>query len=268
MAIGGLAKTSAGRQRVFLVDYQMPTDPFNIEVRKRIRDGALGTLQMVYSVGQSGGGSGFNDPPLGATIEDRLTGLTWVNDDAMGCGYIGNFDIHAIDAVIWALGRRPVAAYGRGGRCRSKSPHGDSLDTYAITYIFDDGLTWNHESALGPTHDWLKQGSLEASIQGDAAAARLSYWGKAYVRGGPKHYGGARRGRSLRRRRGAQHCRLLPMRRCRQLRQRSGPAQRRLHTHLYPRPRGGSPWKLAHHGRVGPGKQAAERQFDRAEGMN
>ena len=92
----------------------MPTDPMNIEVRKRLHEGGLGDLQMVFSVGNSGGG-GFSDPPLGKSLESRLTGLIWVNDDAMGCGYIGNFDIHAIDAVIWALGRRPVSAYGRGG---------------------------------------------------------------------------------------------------------------------------------------------------------
>ena len=127
LKIGGLGKAAAAKKRVFLVDYQMPTDPFNIEVRKRLQEGGLGTLQMVFSVGNSGGG-GFNDPPLGKTIESRLTGLVWVNDDAMGCGYIGNYDIHAIDAVIWALDRRPVSAYGRGARCRT-NPHGDSLDT-------------------------------------------------------------------------------------------------------------------------------------------
>ena len=188
LKIGGLGKTAAGKKRVFLVDYQMPTDPFNIEVRKRLHEGGLGTLQMVFSVGNSGGG-GFTDPPLGKSIESRLTGLIWVNDDAMGCGYIGNYDIHAIDAVIWALDRRPVSAYGRGIRCRP-DPHGDSLDCYFITYAFADGLTWNHHSMVGPTHDWLNQGSLQGSIQGSQAAARLSYWGKAYVRGGRKHFGG------------------------------------------------------------------------------
>jgi predicted dehydrogenase len=188
LKIGELGKTAAAKQRIFLVDYQMPTDPFNIEVRKRLRAGGLGALQMIYSVGQSGNG-GFSDPPLTATIESRLTGLIWVNDDALGCGLIGNYDIHIIDAVVWALGRRPVSAYGKGGRCR-KDPHGDAQDTYSVTYAMDDGLTWSHLSAIGPTHDWLKQGSLEASIQGSEAAARLSYWGKSYVRGGPKHYDG------------------------------------------------------------------------------
>ncbi len=188
LKIGSLGPAAAAQKRVFLVDYQMPTDPLNIEVRKRLREGGLGNLQMVFSVGNSGGG-GFGDPPWGANLESRLTGLVWVNDDALGCGYIGNYDIHAIDAVIWALGRRPVSAYARGGRCRN-NPHGDSLDTYFVTYAFEDGLAWNHHSAVGPTHDWLKQGSLQGSIQGSEGAARLSYWEKAYVRGGPKHYGG------------------------------------------------------------------------------
>ena len=72
----------------------------------------------------------------------------------------------------------------------ARIPQGDSLDTYCVTYAFADGLTWCHQAADGPTHDWLKQGSLEGSIQGGQAAARLAYWGKAYVRGGPQHFGG------------------------------------------------------------------------------
>ena len=51
LKIGSLGKAAAAKKRVFLVDYQMPTDPFNIEVRKRFREGGLGKLQMVFSVG-------------------------------------------------------------------------------------------------------------------------------------------------------------------------------------------------------------------------
>jgi predicted dehydrogenase len=188
LKIGALGQAAAQKKRVFLVDYQMPTDPINREVYKRIQEGGLGKLQMVFSVGKSGG-TISNDPPPTNTLESRLTGLIWVNDDAMGCGYIGNFDIHVIDAIIWSLGKRPVSAYGKGGRFR-RAPHGDAFDTNFVTYTFDDGLAWNHQSAIGPTHDWLKQGSLEGSIQGSDGAARLSYWGKAYLRGGPKHFGG------------------------------------------------------------------------------
>jgi myo-inositol 2-dehydrogenase / D-chiro-inositol 1-dehydrogenase len=188
LKIGGLGRTSTQHNRVFHVDYQMPTDPLHLEIQKRMKDGGLGELQVVFSVGTSGG-LGFSDPPLTRNLEDRLTGLIWVNDDALGCGYIGNFDIHSIDAVIWALGRRPVSAFAHGGRYR-KEPHGDSLDSYFVTYELADGLIWNHQSMSGPTHDWLKQGELEASIQGSLGSARLAYSRKAYLRGGPKHFGG------------------------------------------------------------------------------
>jgi predicted dehydrogenase len=188
LKIGALGEKATRDQRVFLVDYQMWTDPVNQEVYRRIRAGGLGTLQMVFSVGAGGGGC--YDPPLTGNLADRLTNQIWTNDDALSCGHIGIFDVHVIDALIWALGRRPVSAYAKGGRFR-KDPHGDAFDTDFVTYVFEDGLAWNHQSARGPTHDWLKQAaSLEGSIQGSDAVARLSYWGKAYLRGGPKHFGG------------------------------------------------------------------------------
>lgn len=188
MKIGAAGRQATARKKVFLVDYQMPRHPLNQEVARRVREGALGQLQMVYTTGRAGGG-GIADPPLGPTIENRLVSLIWCNDDALGGGHLVNFDVHSIDAMLWVLGRRPVSAYGRGGRFRN-DPHGDSFDTYFVTFTMDDGLTWHHESAFGPTHEWVKQGALEAGLQGADAAARLSYWQKAYLRGGPQHFGG------------------------------------------------------------------------------
>jgi hypothetical protein len=184
--IAAAGQRATAKKQVFLVDFQIRTDPFWQECVKRVQAGALGKVALLASHYFD---EGFSDPPRTKDISKRFTNLIWVNDDAMGCGYIGNFDIHVIDAVIWALGRRPVSAYGTGGRFR-KDPHGDSHDTAFITYTFEDGLVWNHNRAEGPTHDWLNQGALQGSIQGIAANARLSYWGKAYVRGGAKHYAG------------------------------------------------------------------------------
>ena len=188
LKIGALGKTSTAKKRVFLVDYQIPTDPFHIEIRKRIVEGGLGKVNMIYSSGKYGNDNGFSDPPPGASIENRLVDFIWCNDDALGCGYIGNFDLHIIDAVVWALGRRPVSAHAMGGRFRG-DPHGDALDTYVVTYAMDDGVAWSHQSAVGPVNDWLKM-SLEASIQGSGASARLSYFQRVYVRGGSMHYPG------------------------------------------------------------------------------
>lgn len=152
-------KLATQKQRVFLVDYQMPTDPFNIEVTQRIVAGGIGTLQTIFLNGAAGGG-GFKDPPLTKNLESRLQKLIWVNDDALGCGYIGNYDIHVVDAVLRAVGRLPVAAYGWGARFRP-APHGDAMDTTCMMFEFGDGLVWNHQSPKGATDDWFQpNGSL------------------------------------------------------------------------------------------------------------
>ena len=187
LRVSAANQAATEKKRVFLVDYQMPTDPMNIEVARRLRAAALGTLQLAYSCGMRS--APFPDPPMTENIESRLVNLVWISDEAIGGGYIGNYDIHIIDAVIWALQRRPVSAYGRGGRFR-KNPHGDSYDTNVLTFNFDDGLAWSHEATIASPSDWITQESLDASIQGSAASARLSYYVKAYVRGGPQHFPG------------------------------------------------------------------------------
>ena len=67
LSIGESGKAATQKQRVFLVDYQMPTDPLNSEVYKRIAAGGLGKLQTIFSTGAAAG-TGFNDQPLTATI--------------------------------------------------------------------------------------------------------------------------------------------------------------------------------------------------------
>jgi predicted dehydrogenase len=184
------ARRATAKQRVFLVDYQMPTDPHNAEVIRQVRSGGLGRVQTVFSAGAAGGPTGFEDPPYTGNLESRLQKLIWVNDDALGCGYIGNYDIHVIDIVLRALGKVPVSATGWGARFRP-DPHGDALDSVCTMFTFDDGMVWNHQSPKGNCDLWFSSnGSLAAEIQGSDASARLSYWGKAYLRGGPHHVPG------------------------------------------------------------------------------
>jgi predicted dehydrogenase len=183
LAIEAAGKRASEKKRCFLVDYQMPTDPVNIEVAKRIREGGVGPLAQVVTTGICGG---FSDPPKTATLESRLQHLVWVNDVALGCDYIGNYDIHAIDAAVWVLGQRPVAAMGASRICRA-NPHGDGRDVCSVVYDYADGLVHNHfGQGLGNNTD----GELSVRLYGRTANALLSYWGKAFVRGGPQHYPG------------------------------------------------------------------------------
>jgi predicted dehydrogenase len=183
-----LAERATREKRVFQVDYQLPRDPVNVEVVKRIRAGALGKLQAVFSSGWAGG-NGYQDPPLEATLESRLKDLVWCNDVALGGDYLVHYDIHILDAVVWALGKTPVAALGASAAYRP-SVHGDARDSATVVYQFDDGTVWCHQGVLGAYHDWIKSGRLTASLQGTQAAACLSYAGKSYVRGGPRHFSG------------------------------------------------------------------------------
>lgn len=172
----------ATRQRTcFLVDYQIPTDPTYIEVARRIREGALGRITHVHTRGIGGGTS---DPPKTATIEDRLQKLIWLADVALGCDFIGNFDIHAIDAVLWVLGQRPTVAMGASA-IRRANPHGDARDVCSVIYEYADGVVHNH---FGMSLRNSNSNELSAAIHGTEANAFIPYTGKAFVRGGKLHY--------------------------------------------------------------------------------
>jgi len=183
LAIEAAGKLATGKQRVFLVDYQMPTEPSNIEVVKRIREGAIGELAHIQTFGV---GSGSADPPKTSTIESRLQNLTWINDISLGCDYIGNYDIHAIDAALWVTGKRPLSASG-SSRIMRADPHGDSRDVCSVIYQYPGGLVHNH---FGQSLNNIATASLMAVVHGRIAHAQVNYWGKSFVRGGPAQYNG------------------------------------------------------------------------------
>lgn len=169
------AREASRRRRTFFVDYQMPTDPGNQEVVRRLRAEGFGAISQVGTVGFCGG---FSDPPRSRTIENRLRGLVWVNDVALGGDYIGNYDIHAIDAAIWALGKRPVAAMG-SSRVARPEPHGDARDVCSVVYTYADGLVHHH---LGMGLGNQVQGELSCRVYGQKGNALINYWEKASLK--------------------------------------------------------------------------------------
>ena len=151
LRVASAGKEATKNKRVFLVDYQLPIHPANIEVAERVRKEGLGKISKVSTVCVAGG---RNDPPKTANIESRLQGLVWDNDVAIGGSYIVSYDIHALDAAIWVLGQRPVAAMGDSRICRA-NPHGDSHDVSSVIYEYADGLLHEHSGqALPNGADW------------------------------------------------------------------------------------------------------------------
>jgi predicted dehydrogenase len=127
LAIESAAKTATAKALCFFVDYQMPTDPGNQEVARRIHAPEFGKIAQVQTCGM---GSGFSDPAKTSTIESRLQHLIWVNDVAIGCDYIGNYDIHAIDAALWAIGEALGNQTTGELSCRVHGVNGNALLNY------------------------------------------------------------------------------------------------------------------------------------------
>lgn len=168
--------------RTFLIDFQMRTDPVIIETVDRVRAGDLGTLGLIVV---ASGSNGFEDPPLGPTIESRLQNLVWVNDTELGCGYLGNYDIHALDAALWLAGERPTSAMG-SSRLVRPDPHGDSHDAYSVTCQFESGFVLN----LHSEHFRDTSGKLDAYAHGTEGFAETRCWGKSWIHSNKRSFRG------------------------------------------------------------------------------
>lgn len=170
------AKRASARQRVFLVDYQIPTDPKNLEVVNMIQAGEIGKVMALnshYFAGQ------FPDPAFTATLDSRFRGLVWCNDNALGGGYHVNACIHAVDAALWAAGQRPVSAMGLS-RIGRPDPHGDSHDIFELLFEFENGLVMSHR---GKHINNLLGFDVVCQVLGGTGHAQITYGGKAFLQG-------------------------------------------------------------------------------------
>lgn len=177
------AQNAQEQQRVFLVDFQMPTDPVNIEIVRRIREGQIGTIGLIHTMGFS---NGFLDPPRGRSIATRLRNLDWVPDDSLGGGNLVNFDIHAIDAGLWIADARPMSAMG-ASRMIVSNANSDSHRISSVTLQFENGAVMNHISEHFRN---VNEGTLDAIVYGVEGYAEIRYWGKALLRSNLGSYAG------------------------------------------------------------------------------
>jgi predicted dehydrogenase len=182
LMVQAAGKLATEKKLVHFVDYQMTTDPMNIEVVKRIHAGAMGRLMHVDSLGFSG----VWPDPVDRTPENLLRRGNWLTAIPLSGDFIVEYSVHSIDAVLWAVGSRPIKAIGRARRVRPNA-HGEGRDLYLVTYEFADGLVWNHRcQALNNVHD----GYIRAEVFGESANAMIPYTGRAYLRGGSQQFGG------------------------------------------------------------------------------
>lgn len=175
LTVEAAANKATAAKKVFLVDYQIPTDAANIEVVKRIQSGEIGSIATLNSQYYAGL---FPDPPFAENYEGRLQSLIWVNDVAVGGSYHVNACIHAVDAALWVAGARPVKAVGYSQRSRP-DPHGDSHDVFSLIFEYPNGLFHHHRGKhLNNQHNF----DVFCQVQGVTGFAQIGYGGKAFCR--------------------------------------------------------------------------------------
>jgi predicted dehydrogenase len=126
-----------------LVDYQLPRDAANQDVKQRIGEGALGGLAHIYSGGTCGA---LPDPEVGPTI-DSLFRRAWYSHISLSGDLLLLYDIHIIDGITWVTGKRAVAASGYS-RIVRPDPHGDRTDCGGVVFELEDGTCWTHTTQL------------------------------------------------------------------------------------------------------------------------
>ena len=183
LEIEATAKKAGSKQQVFLVDYQVPTDPHNLEVVKSINAGEVGQVMALNTHYFAGP---FSDPPKTANLADRFQHLIWCNDVALGGGYHVNACIHGVDAGLWVANARPVACLGLS-RVARPNPHGDSHDIFELVFDFPDGLIMSHR---GKHVDNLLQFDVVCQVLGQTGYAQICYGGKSFLKGRDNAYNG------------------------------------------------------------------------------
>ncbi len=107
------------------------------ELIKRIRDGALGDIQLVrayrvHPVGVMGKKPADYDELLWQIR--NFVRFFWVSG-----GLFAEMDCHQVDEICWIKDAWPVTAHGIGGRAANSADHGQGLDSFSIEWTFADG---------------------------------------------------------------------------------------------------------------------------------
>lgn len=107
------------------------------ELIKRIRDGALGDIQLIRAYRMHGaiamGPKPADEKELFFQIRNFVY-FYWVSG-----GLWAEMDIHQIDEICWLKDMWPVTAHGIGGRIANSTDHSQNLDSYSVEWTFADG---------------------------------------------------------------------------------------------------------------------------------
>ena len=151
-----------------------------VEAMKRIRDGALGTIQGGQCFRLGGGMRTWGPQQRDAAWADmewqlrRWLFMTWLSGD-----FIVEMHVHNLDIVNWAMGSHPVQCIGMGGRQQRREPeYGDSYDHFAVEYEYPNGV---RVAYMGAQQDGISNPHYERVV-GTKGTAHMDF-GRVVIEG-------------------------------------------------------------------------------------
>ena len=123
------------------VGFQRHHDARYVETVQRLRDGAIGDIQLLRCYWNSSGArQPFVREPGMTEMQYQLRNVyyfTWLSGD-----HIVEQHVHNIDVCNWIKGTHPISAQGQGGRQVRVGPlYGDIYDHHCVEYTYADGTT-------------------------------------------------------------------------------------------------------------------------------
>ena len=107
------------------------------ELIRRIRDGALGDLQLIRAYRMHHVGAMGKKPEGYDELLWQIRNFTrffWVSG-----GLFAEMNIHQIDEICWLKDNWPATAHGIGGRIAESPNHSQGFDSISIEWTFPDG---------------------------------------------------------------------------------------------------------------------------------
>jgi predicted dehydrogenase len=108
-----------------------------LELIKRIRDGAIGDIQLIRAYRVHGCGILGKKPASQDELLWQIRNFVhflWVSG-----GLFAEMNVHQIDEICWIKDAWPVTAHGVGGRAANSADCGQNLDSLSIEWTFADG---------------------------------------------------------------------------------------------------------------------------------
>lgn len=137
-----LVETAQKQDRMLMVDFHKRYDPYNLDVRQKVRAGRIGIPQVAY-----------------AYMEDKITvPLQMLKNWAAESSPFWFIGVHKLDLICWITGTEPIAVFAQGHKGKLTGHGIDTYDAVSARIVMKNGLSCTIDV------NWIISESFEALV--------------------------------------------------------------------------------------------------------